>query len=244
MTVLVGILCQDGVVIGADSSATSASGGIPTIEQKTHKLHLIDSKVIVAGTGAMGLGQRFQHIVETQWNSGLFKNKTSDAVTILCRETLLNFGNTGIQQPKIQYGALCAFPSNGALHLCEFEANTFQPELKTDKFWYVSMGSGQLIADPFLGFIRRVFWQDTLPTLNEGILAATWALTHTIDLNTGGIKDPINVAVLTKKKTDIEARELDEDELLEYKEQIRSLEKYIGNYKKTSVVEEKIPDPT
>jgi 20S proteasome alpha/beta subunit len=52
MTAIVGILCRDGLVIGADSSTTFASSvGSPIIEQPTEKLSLISDCIIVAGTG-------------------------------------------------------------------------------------------------------------------------------------------------------------------------------------------------
>jgi 20S proteasome alpha/beta subunit len=65
MTAIVGIRCKDGVVIGADSSATFTDGGqVRTIEQPTEKkIEIIGDKVIVAGTGSVGHGQRFCAVV-------------------------------------------------------------------------------------------------------------------------------------------------------------------------------------
>ena len=62
MTVLVGILCSDGVVIGSDSAF--ASGVIPghfTMEQqdKALKIELIGTDAITATTGFVGLAHRF-----------------------------------------------------------------------------------------------------------------------------------------------------------------------------------------
>jgi hypothetical protein len=40
----------------------------------------------------------------------------------------------------------------------------FQPEIKRGKLFFVSMGSGQPLADPFLAFVKRVLWKDqTVP---------------------------------------------------------------------------------
>lgn len=62
MTVLVGVLCQDGVVIGADSSMTHtlATGQTGTIEQPTDKIYRVGPDVLIAGTGVVGLVQRFR----------------------------------------------------------------------------------------------------------------------------------------------------------------------------------------
>src|ERR1035437_432847 len=63
MTVIVGILCSDGVVIGTDSAM--AAGRVLTgytIERQDGdvlKIEVIEKDIITAGTGAMGLAQRF-----------------------------------------------------------------------------------------------------------------------------------------------------------------------------------------
>ena len=60
MTVIIGILCEDGVVIGSDSSATyGQSPLVKTIEYEALKVEVLAGTVITAMTGAIGLGQRF-----------------------------------------------------------------------------------------------------------------------------------------------------------------------------------------
>src|SRR5258708_32788053 len=63
MTVLVGILCSDGVVIGTDSAAASSPiPGHVTLEQQDQpalKIEIIGADVITAVTGSVGLAQRF-----------------------------------------------------------------------------------------------------------------------------------------------------------------------------------------
>ena len=68
MTILIGVLCKDGVVVGTDSSATFVAGGFGTIEQPTKKIDIIDEKIIVAGTGQVGLGQRFSYQIKKAWS--------------------------------------------------------------------------------------------------------------------------------------------------------------------------------
>src|ERR1700730_12160564 len=62
MTVIVGISCSDGVVIGSDSAmvAGRATTGY-TIERQSDvlKIEVIGDDIITAVTGAMGLAQRF-----------------------------------------------------------------------------------------------------------------------------------------------------------------------------------------
>ena len=60
MTVIIGALCKDGIVVGSDSSATFVAGSLPTIEQPTKKTFVIGDDIIFAGTGQCGLGQRIE----------------------------------------------------------------------------------------------------------------------------------------------------------------------------------------
>ena len=124
----------------------------------------------------------------------LLKNLPVEICRHLSSLAIADFRST--EAPRDGYGALIAFHSNKESHLCEFTWNGFQPELKTKDIWYVSMGSGQNIADPFLGFIRSVFWKGGLPKYQDAIFAVAWTLQHVINLNTGGIQGPAQIAVL------------------------------------------------
>ena len=161
MTILVGLLCEDGVVIGSDSSATFVrSDRQPTIEQPTKKVQIVEGRAILAASGAIGLGQRFHAVVEQYWKDG--KNKRKDRIQIgkeLCTAGLNDFRSTFLDRANL--GAILAFSSGDDFHLCEFEAGSFQPEFKNEDLWYVSMGSGQQLCDPFLGLMRKVFWETT-----------------------------------------------------------------------------------
>ena len=208
MTILIGVLCKDGVVIGADSSATFDAGGIRTIEQPTKKIDIIDGKIIVAGTGQIGLGQRFSYQIKKAWDTNKLKGPPIEVAKTMSALGISDFIDTKWVD-RGQYGALVAFPAEKKSHLCEFQLRDFQPELKTEHLWYVSVGSGQLIVDPFLGLIRKIFWANGQPTTyQDGIFIVVWALQQAIDLNTGGINEPMQIAVLSQDGTDMKARML------------------------------------
>ena len=78
MTAIVGIRCKDGVVIGADSSATFGDGvGNRFIEQSTRrKIEIIGESVIVAGTGAVGHMQRFSAVIQKLWDTKSISGKS------------------------------------------------------------------------------------------------------------------------------------------------------------------------
>lgn len=232
MTVLVGMLCRDGVVIGADTSATSVQGQLRTVEQPTHKIQIIAGRTIVAYSGSVGLAQRFTAIVQKASDvDRLFSNKNSpiEIGKTLCKMGLQDFRETSAP-PNL--GVLIAFQAKDGLNLCELEMGTLQPELKSaNGLSYVSMGSGQIICDPFLGLQRRIFWKDgEPPSLSDGVFAVVWTLQHAVDVNPGGIKGPIEVAVLERIKGSAVARQLDSDYLSEHLNNVGELEKYISQY--------------
>jgi 20S proteasome alpha/beta subunit len=229
MTAIVGVLCTDGVVIGADSASTFTTEQTRTIEQRSQKIHILcDNRIIVAGTGSVGLGQRFNAIVEEAGRGGL-KGSNIEVGKSICRSGIQDFAHTGIE--KASYGALVAFAIKDQPYLCEFECGSLQPEFKTSNIWYVSMGSGQLITDPFLGFIREVFWETGPPSLQDGVFAVTWTLEQAILLNPGGVNGPISIAVLEKLadgKT--KARKLDSTELDEHRQNVTAAKAHLREY--------------
>ena len=85
MTILVGLRCQEGIVIGSDSSATFTTPSIHTIEQPTKKVAIIANKVIVAGAGQVGLGQRFNAVVEKAWSEKFFSGTNTTPLEIAKR---------------------------------------------------------------------------------------------------------------------------------------------------------------
>ena len=232
MTVVVGIRCTDGVVIGTDSAMTfGPSEQQLTIEQPYRsKIDIIDSHIIVAGTGQIGLGQRLASEVEKLWGENFFSDKSLGEIGVqIAKNTLDNFISTHVQTG--QYGALVAVPCKKKAELIEFGLSTFQPEFKTADNWYASMGSGQMVADPLLGFVRKVFWGNSPPKRQDGIFAATMVLKLACDMSPFGVAPPIQMAVLAPNhKGQLAAHLLSEDELHEHEGNVEEALEYFSKY--------------
>ncbi len=250
MTVLVGVLCQEGVILGSDSSATFAAGNLNTIEQSVQKTFVIGNDVILATTGAGGLGQRLQHILQTLRGLREFhwsEKHWYELVCEVCRSMLQNMQATYLEPGQV--GALLAFACQNTFHLCEFGVTDFQPEMKDPRSWFVSMGSGQMITDPFFGLLRRTMFRDSQPTLNEGGFAASWALHNAIQLNTGGINGPIQLAELRRLGPGLafQARLFGNEELAEHGGAVKSIENYLADYRphlvSTTDIIKPLPEP-
>lgn len=234
MTLVVGILCEDCVVIGTDSAMTFGHGGVQhTIAQPLReKISIFKEKVIVAGTGEVGLGQRFNRIVEKK--TGGSKDLTSmtaiEAGEFLSREAIENFQKTFVSPGN--YGALVAIPCRNTPTLIEFSLASFQPEIKDKDCWYVSMGSGQMVADPLLGFMRRVFWGDAPPNRQDGVFATAMVLALGCEMAPTGVAKPIQIAVLGKdNRSHWRVERLSRDKLDGHLANVESAIEYFKGYR-------------
>jgi 20S proteasome alpha/beta subunit len=83
VTVLVGVRCSDGVVIGADGIATSAMGNFPLMHLEADpKIRVFGDAVIMATTGPVGYSQRLHHHIDLAVKGNVFRNFAArDATT-------------------------------------------------------------------------------------------------------------------------------------------------------------------
>jgi 20S proteasome alpha/beta subunit len=244
MTILIGVLCEDGIVIGSDSSATFSSGQVvKTIEQPTTKIFTVGDDLLYAGTGSFGLIQRLGQVITRKKIE--FKNKTElDIGKIISRSVLEDMRETFLNPGQL--GAIMAFSTGPTkFHLIEFDSQNFQPEAKFTDLWFCSMGSGQLITDPFLAFIRKTMFDGKKPKLNEGVFAVYWALAQAIDLNTGGINGPPQIATLSKGTNNrFTAKILTASDLSEHEGLVEGVDACIRGYReKLSGVSSNAPTP-
>jgi hypothetical protein len=210
MTLLVGIRCKDGVVVAADQAVTFGTAlKVPTVSHLACKISVLKGGLIIAGTGQVGAKQRFVEVVEKKWKEIAGKGFSAvDMCRALSEAGQIDFSST--QMEKGSFGALVAFPNTkGGPQLCEFAVADFQPELKDAGAWFVSMGSGQQIADSYLVFMRDVFWKTGMPVLKQGVFAAAWVMRQSIRVAPGFIREPIDIAVLQGDQ----AKKIDDDEM-------------------------------
>jgi 20S proteasome alpha/beta subunit len=234
MTLLIGIKCTDGVVIAADGATTFGNAlGNHTIRQPSQKLANVSNRMVVGVTGAVGLQQRFvgelsgltitsgakrHHVMETLANSIRKPMAMAEAVRPAIGGQAVN---------GVLTATLIALVVEGLPTLIQFD-HQGSPECATDHLRFISLGSGQPLADPFLAFLRRIFWATKPPTLRDGIVAATWALQHAIQTNPGGVDWPIQVMTLCSPKGACEIREIDDNEIQEHLQFIGAAERKIA----------------
>ena len=231
MTAVVGILCSDGAIVGTDSAVTFASGQHRTIEQPTEKLGIVGDSVIIAGTGQVGLGQRFTDVVQNAWEAKVFSNPTPalHKAKTLCKYACEDFAYTSTRSGS--YGALVAFVADNRAQLCEFSLNDFQSELKTEQLWYCSMGSTQSITDSFLALLRDILWTEGPPSLTDAVFAATWTLDHAVAVNPGGVNAPVRIARLCHGPDgQFKGEILEDSELQEHRQNVDGAKRCLLDY--------------
>ncbi len=247
MTLIIGIRCTNGIVMAADGAATLGSLGTPTAQQKTvKKLRILQNKIIVGSSGHVGLGQRLEAVIDDGFGENKFGGRAEKAIGVM-RELLWKIAGpewdaaasagrvVGQQVASMSAIAtmMVALPLNKRAELVQFDQQC-APELASDSLPFVALGSGQLIADPYLAFVRRVLWPATgCPTIQDGIFTAVWTLVHAVETNTGGVAEPIQVVTLEQGAKDWAARELTDDELQEHRSAVKDAERAVKEWRST-----------
>jgi hypothetical protein len=170
--------------------------------ESNDKIRIFNQNIIVACTGSVGYSQRLHDHVDMAIKGGVFLQKNR-------RECFANISSRMLKdlqasvaqfhpQAGLGFGAILACVHQDTPYLVEYGPKDFQHEEKDGRTFFVSMGSGQLLADPFLAFVNRVLWNGAMPTIEFGRLGVYWTLDQTIKCAAGGIGGKIRVATLRK----------------------------------------------
>lgn len=217
--------------MGADGRATLGDplGHIAHIP--TRKIEKIGDDVLVATAGSVGLRQRFGRIVGTLRLGGAFDAHCIDCSLKITTQVVKSFQESHLERGSgYDIAALVAAPFDGVPELVEFEDGSVQPERKTPQIHFVSIGAGQRLADPFLGFVSRVLWEEKEPTVYLAKIGILWALHHTSLLSPLAIGPPLRLGILSKSGDKWCAEVLDEEEFGEQLGHIKALERGMPDY--------------
>jgi hypothetical protein len=144
------------------------------------KIQIFNNAVIMATTGAVGFSQRLHHHIDAAVKGNVFTNFTArDATTNISKRLLTDLQESRAPswpQDGLRFGGLMAAAVKDGPFLAEFGTTDFQAEMKTGKIFFGSMGSGQMLADPFLAFVCRVLWKSEMPTVDHGNLVSIGCL--------------------------------------------------------------------
>lgn len=246
MTLIVGIICSDGIVMGSDTAVTLAVLGQKTAQQPSKKLNILHGCIIVGVSGPLSLAQPIQGVIGEMYHGNSFTGKKPHEAQLLLRKHLWEnciaqefsiaaesqkvLGN--LAQITTFSHTLIAMPISK--QLCLFHSDeTGATEAATSSLPFFAIGSGEQVADPFLAFVRRIFWPDHEPNLAEGIFAIWWTLDYAIKSAPSlGIADPKHIAVLETVAGKPTARELSDSDLKEHIEAVGRAQNYLRDFPK------------
>jgi Proteasome subunit len=251
MTVLVGVRCSNGVVIGTDSAVTYAP--VPDPQHFTAevgqglKIYHIGTSVIAAITGEVGLGQRFAYGLENSLQKPIpINNKPTElrtlppveVMTAISQLAIADFSRTRQQwERQMGLGALVAIVLDKSPRLIEFDSVYFRPTLigeqdETGAFRTLPLataGAGQKLADPFLLHAHRVlFGEKHFPSTADGRLLVACTLDHVIRYNTGTVGGDKHVSSLEQDGQNWVIRQSPDDEV---QQQVQDLEAYMRAFR-------------
>ena len=257
MTLIIGIKCADGVVLGADGAATLGNAiGQSTVLQSMTKLEVLQGRIIMGVSGPVGLGQLYSDRVNQLWDQKKLGCGVGlpDAMRLL-RDAILSDARVAIQGAAVsvpflgqaaQIGALThtvvALPIAGRSELIQFDYQG-SPDAATEDLPYVAVGSAQSLADPFLAFVRRIFWPKSLPRLADGVFATVWTLMHSITVAPGGVSKPIQVATLKGRGQDWRGEIFTQEALDEHQQNIAEAERHLAKFRESPADLETGPPP-
>ena len=221
MTIVVAFLCQDGVVVAADSMLTPSAGNVATGHHIGRKVHILSGPQIIAFAGDIGMAARFRVMADSSSASIAGRLHALDYGLGMTQALSEQMKATGVW-PHVDLNTVLSFLHGGTAHCCAFLGQV-QPWLLDVDHYYIALGSGKLSADPFLRFLVDIFCVSGQPKVREAVFLAAWTIQHVIDTNPGGVDGPIRISVFEKDNANSYiARELPDTEIEEHKQAFES----------------------
>jgi ATP-dependent protease HslVU (ClpYQ) peptidase subunit len=245
MTLIIGIRCKEGVVLGADGAATLTNAQLqPTIQMPVkRKLQVFSGQVVVGVSGDIGLGQRFGQAIAEAWANKAFSGKNGLDAGLILRQTIWTqlhpeviiaqeaakaFGPAAINRILTTTAVALVIADRPCLFQFDQQGIPFEASEELPLF---AIGSGQMIADPFLAFLRRIFWPAGLPSLAQATLATVWTLQHAIGTHPGGVNHPMQIVALKREGKGWVAKELEQTEWHEHLQDMRDAENVLAKFR-------------
>lgn len=238
MTLLVGILCSNGVVMASDRQVTHGALGLRTVGHPGTKIHVLEEeagnapRTLFGTSGSVGLGQQFEEILKVSRarmrgeKYGLvsveLQKRLRDPMAAAANAAQAMVPIVGHQaaQPGALCGALLATTFADGLKLIEISPSGGFEYLTRD-VPFVCMGSGKQNADPMLRFFWAILWPEQLPSVQEGILAAHLTITTVTELRTEGVGMGLDVFTIqpgrdSKGKESLIAAQVEKEKTAEH----------------------------
>jgi len=241
MTLIIGIKCKNGIVLGADGGATLGTARIKTVMQPAKKLAIVSESMVIGVSGHVGLGQQFEFAVRRTLQKPEFfqqepieagitigKALWSFAQTLWQRAPIIRASNPILAETITSFQVAIALIISDKPYLFQFDRDC-SPEKASDLPFF-AIGSAQEAAENFLAFVRLVTWKDTIPSLSLGRFVVFWTLEHCIRTSPGGISEPKQIVVVENGEKGWQARELLPLEITDHFNMVTVMEERIEEF--------------
>ncbi|MCY4522073.1 MAG: hypothetical protein OXC13_15015 [Caldilineaceae bacterium] len=203
MTTIIGMICSNGVVLGADSASSLPPGSeehtYEITKQKIWISKLKHWRMMAATAGHAARGDWMKLAIERYFKES--SDHALDPIKRACeiRNSILRAQeNLGYERPMSNHALIVfAAPDSCPNQILMFSGPKCQPQYFDHRKPFVAIGSGRRTAEPFLEFLRDVFWKEELPSIAEALVYVGWALMHTVSTQGSGSGLPINMCSIS-----------------------------------------------
>ena len=208
MTISLGILCKDGIVLASDGMASFNFGNTNFVGIDNLKIHIVKNFIF----GFAGDDSLMQHFISYMSISELTAENPNVLVSNMCSNFVKYYYELYNNYPEqiknqiltqfhnnianCQLSILFAFYINNDFYLYEIHQNLQFSQLKQDCSWYRIIGSGTLLGYPSIRLINNLLNIKSVPSVDEAIIIAHWTIQHAIDTSSGGIGGNVTIACL------------------------------------------------
>ena len=248
MTILLSILCKDGVVIGSDSMSTlgMVGTGVGVPNNKT----VVLEDLIVSCAGDDRLMSKFVLFLENNFHHYAEEFKDSSDVYDLPNKISTEFSKylyahyeampeqirnmilISIQQaPGFNFSAFIAFSWKGNHYLFSYCTKLLPAIVRDDGIWHQIRGSGSSVASPSIHLVKKLLDINEKPDVNRGSLLCYWTIKHAIEVSSGGIGGNINIKILRKNGGKYQ---IEEGNIAEHESFLTDFYKHIHSYESIS----------
>lgn len=215
MTIGIGVLCRDGVVIASDGMCSAGPVGVDNL-----KTHIIQNKIVCCCAGADNYLQFFVNFLNLKFNEFGFDtpNRTADNIissiitgfyTYVSALMIANIPahtqdlllqrlqNDFLNPQAIQFESVIGFSHNGEFYLYRINGLTPFP-IKPTGMWYAIIGSGFLHGMPSIHLIKKIIQINSIPNVANAVNLAYWTVDHAIEVSSAYIGGNVAIASIRK----------------------------------------------
>jgi ATP-dependent protease HslVU (ClpYQ) peptidase subunit len=252
MTIIVGALCNDGVIIAADGMVSTGFVGLDNLKIETI------NEMIVACAGSDSLMTLLMNYLRTEYNRPNDCKNSDDVAASIIEGFRLYWQRLYIQtiwqlEDSIKTELIARYYQEMNENFQAMIVFTFEKEhyiyvvigfnppvmLRENGVWYFILGSGVNTGLPSIHLIKKVLNIQEKPYIEKGIQLAYWTVKHAIEVTSGGIGGKITLLKLARTTDDSYA--IEQVDTTGTEEHIKAMYNHIHSFKHDMEDPEKAP---